>query len=633
MLKRGISLALCLLIMLFSFPAALIDRGTVSAEGMSFDDRILYGGTAVDVYSDVCYFEDGALYYLDCQRDESRAILNSDGKYLNFYDDKLWFVSDNKIMSCNPDGSGLYTLKSFDEEISCLYAVDGGVLYMKGEGVFSLSMGGWERELFSREGMAGFVPLSDGSFRWVMPNPKYTPIDEFSGEVWGESEPMYISYEAQAGSSADEDVYMAEGAEAVTYTESTLPDYGGPYVKVGDVTLPLANHMPGTFFSKNGQACTCHNTSSNYCIQSVNNCNCMRYYPTGYKETCEVDLLGAQCFAFARMVFYTCFGFIDHPMNESLYYSVGSLASGQVTANSVKNLLYNKANTGAHIRLAAGHSVSILTMDEDFIVIYHGNAGGNGVVSQPCIVSTRRYTWEQFATAAAAGILYVNMPFNHPNSEELLTSREVGYYKLYKNLNLRAAGNTQSQSLAVIPNGTVVTVTEIDGFWGKVLYNDITGWLFLEYTTFYAPLGITPSNDSFVLGEDGLLRGVVWSQNLNSFSEHFAKQQLTVTSADGKVLSDEDAVGTGCVVSISVEGEIIDKATVCLGGDLNGNAFVDVGDYLMLRRHLLQSYKLSDVQKSAADVNGDSALDTFDYLAIRKYFFDSDVKHFEDFKI
>ena len=190
----------------------------------------------------------------------------------------------------------------------------------------------------------------------------------------------------------------------------TAIDYQGPYVQVGATRLPLADHMPGTYFSKNGRACVCHHTADRYCIESVGNCNCMRYYPTGYAATCEIDLLGAQCFAFARLVFYKCFGFIDHAgINAGRFHSVGSLSRGAATANTVRELL-GKANTGAHVRLSAGHSVSILTMDENFLVIYHGNAGGDGVPSSPCVVSTRRYTWAQFADRAAQGIEYVNVP-------------------------------------------------------------------------------------------------------------------------------------------------------------------------------------------------------------------------------
>lgn len=402
-------------------------------------------------------------------------------------------------------------------------------------------------------------------------------------------------------------------------------DYSGPYVQVGNTTLPLAEHMPGTFFSRNGKACTCHDTVD--CIANGSACNCMRYYPTGNKATCEVDLLGVQCFGFARLVFYKCFGFIDHSMNSSLYYSVGSLSRGSVTESSVKNLLM-KAAPGAHVRLSQGHSVSILTMDEDFIVIYHANAGGDGVTTESCVISTRRYTWAQFATAASAGIDYVNMPYNYPDSSVILTEKKAGHYKITSDNGLRhrAESNTQSESYAVIPYGTIIEVTEIDGFWGKTVYNGKTGWVFLEYTTFYSALEISPSGNVFKLGDDGYLRAIVWKLDFDAFTEHFDKQSLTVYSASGNNLALGGYVGTGSKVSLVVNGKTLDNATVCLAGDVNCNGTLDVGDYIIVRRAYFGTFKLSDAAHASADVNNSGDIDAMDYILIRRFFFTSNTK-------
>ena len=410
----------------------------------------------------------------------------------------------------------------------------------------------------------------------------------------------------------------ADGADSVSAASAVT--YSGPFVQVGGVTLPLAEHMPGTYFTRDGKACDCHYSVD--CIANGSGCNCMRYYPTGNKETCEIDLLGVQCFGFARLVFYKCFGFIDSSANSSLFYSVGSLSSSQVNESSVKNLLM-KAAPGAHVRLAQGHSVSILSMDDDFIVIYHANAGGDGVTTEPCIVSTRRYTWAQFATAAASGILYVNMPYNYPDSSIILTEKSTGHYKITSDngLHHRVATNTQSESYGVIPYGTIIKVTEIDGFWGKTVYNGKTGWVFLEYTTFYSALSISPSGSVFVRGSDGYIRGTAWKMDFDGFTEHFDKQSLIVTSSSGKDLSAGGYISTGTKVSLLINGEVFDTAVVCLAGDVNCNGILDVGDYLITRRAFFGTFELSAEAKAAADVNGSGDLDSMDYILIRRYFF------------
>ncbi|MBR5859673.1 MAG: SH3 domain-containing protein [Clostridia bacterium] len=628
MKNRITSLILSLIIITLALPLTANELNTVYAEPSIDGERIMYGGIAVDIGENTVVSENGALW-LDYADGTRAHIIDIEAKYLNYYENRLWFVSGTGIMSCNPDGSELVTVKSFDSEIKCLYVTDNGFAYVR-DGAVRRYENERESVLLEREGIEGFCFDSDGRIRWIVKNPDYVYTAEDGDEIYSDGNDEYFQYVSEINSSPEADMLYA-GEDAGVDLQAENGEYSGIYVQVGDVTLPMAEHMPGTFFSKNGKACVCHNTAPTYCIQSEGNCNCMRYYPTGYKESCEIDLLGAQCFAFARMVFWKCFGFIDHSMNQTLYYSAGSLSSGAVTANSVKALMMKSA-PGAHVRLAAGHSVSVLSVDEDFIVIYHGNAGGDGVISQPCIVSTRRYTWEQWATACAKGILYVNMPYNYPDSEIILSKKEIGFYKSKANLNLRAETNTESTPLCVVPNGTIISVTEVDGFWGKTTYNGYVGWVFLEYTTFYSGLYIKPSpNGLFVRGEDGYLRGVAWGLTFDSFSEHFDMQSISVASADGGELTASDYIGTGTRVMLMVGNEVVDTATVCLAGDVNGNGLLDVGDYLLAKRAYMGTYVPSDVEKTAIDVNGNGETDIYDYLFIRRYFFTENEELFSSF--
>lgn len=624
MFKKALSLLMCIII-LGAAPLCVCEP-TANAAEYSFGERILYGGTAVDVNGGTV-FSEGERLYFRFENGDIELIADISAKYLNFYNGRLWFISGNSIMSCFPNGSDLFEIRSFESTPTCLYVLEDKLLYLRGDTVYSLC-GDSESPVLTREGITGFIPESEQVIRWAKSNPDYKYIEETGDEVWEDGSPEFLFFNAACGSEPECDEALgASDAEPVTQSGD---NYSGPYVQVGNVTLPLTEHMPGTYFSKNGKACTCHNTSSNYCIQSVGNCNCMRYYPTGKSSTCEVDLLGAQCFAFARMVFWKCFGFIDHSSNSSLYRSVGSLSRGSVTANSVKALL-TKANTGAHVRLAAGHSVSILTMSDDFIVIYHGNAGGDGVASSPCIVSTRRYTWEQFANAAAAGILYVNMPYNYPGSNELAPEKETGYYKLTSNLNLRAGTNTQTASLGVIPKGKVIEVVEVSDYWGKTSYNGTEGWVFLEYTTFYSHSRIAPSGEVFVRDESGCLRSTTWKTTVSSFSEYFDKQNITVLLPSGEKANDDEFITTGSVVSLTIDGKTIDSVPICLAGDANKNGILDVGDYLVVRRCSLGTFELSGDAANAADINRNGKIDSIDYMLIKRYFLGGDESLFNSF--
>lgn len=61
-----------------------------------------------------------------------------------------------------------------------------------------------------------------------------------------------------------------------------------------------------------------------------------------------------------------------------------------------------------------------------------------------------------------------------------------GNYKITaSSLRVRSGPGTSYGSVAsAIPNGTVVNVTNISGDWGKVTYNNVTGWICLLYTDY-----------------------------------------------------------------------------------------------------------------------------------------------------
>ena len=48
-------------------------------------------------------------------------------------------------------------------------------------------------------------------------------------------------------------------------------------------------------------------------------------------------------------------------------------------------------------------------------------------------------------------------------------------------LRLRAAPNTKSAILALIPNGTIITVTDTSGSWARTTYGGHTGWCSMTY--------------------------------------------------------------------------------------------------------------------------------------------------------
>ena len=56
-----------------------------------------------------------------------------------------------------------------------------------------------------------------------------------------------------------------------------------------------------------------------------------------------------------------------------------------------------------------------------------------------------------------------------------------GSYKTTAALRIRSGRGTSYKILGTIPKGTIVSVTDISGGWGKVTYNSKTGYCYMFY--------------------------------------------------------------------------------------------------------------------------------------------------------
>lgn len=576
-----------------------------------FSDAVSYGGTAADDGVRI-YFSDadngGALSVRLYGSDYAAVLCDKPASSINISGGRIYFISDGGIWACCTDGSGLSKLYS-DDGLSCLY-VDGNFAYfLKDTTVYRLR-GGMAVAVFQDSRIKAFKPITNYCIEWYADDPDYY-VDP-DGGASTDSEYLKYRYDIPDGVSRP----VEEKTEEATY------EYNGPYVTVGNATLPLAEYMPGTYFSKNGQACTCHLRPD--CVSNPPECNCMRYYPTGDADTCEIDLLGCQCFGFSRLVFYKCFGFIDHDIvNPGMSYSVGSIAQGSVTANTVKELLM-KCAPGAHVRLSFGHSFSILQMDDDGITIYHGNAGGDGVVASPCIVSTRYMTWQALASWAAAGIAYVRMPAEYPGYENISQPKSIGWYVTDDFTNIRAgAGISFDKTGRQYAAGALIYVSEVENNgesaennWGKTEL----GWVCLDYCTFITDGSLRFASDSkfslcdkgYIVADSASHAGILLSACNASYA--------SVYSADGMSLENGDALPTGAVLRIEYGGKTLCEYPIVLMGDINCNSKVDIGDYLMLKRAYYGSLKLENECFAAADLTQNGEIGADDCALITKRF-------------
>lgn len=401
-----------------------------------------------------------------------------------------------------------------------------------------------------------------------------------------------------------------------TASVSSSYTYTDGYTKIGDVSIPFAEYMPGTYFTKNGLPCTCHDNASVNCVASGADCNCLRFVDFNGES---IDLLSVQCIGFARYCFYRLFGFADTYLNTSLFYNAGTLNYGQVTASNVKTLI-SSLKPGAHIRFKLAyseHSVILLSQNSLGFTVYQCNSGGNGIPQSACVISTKTYTWDSFASYAYRGVLYANMPNDYPSVLEYSDTPfdksvyTVGTYITTDNLRLRAGNGTSYEHLDTIPFGTTVTVTEVIDNWGKTSYNGIEGWICLDYAT-YVPeeIPLTPQKDSGIYIKDNFIYGAAAGTVGKDLLKMFEEAGLELNCGE------ENTVGTGTVVSVTKNGSTVYSATVVITGDTNGDGLVTTADFTNIKAHLSGNTVLEGAFWLAADANGNGVTTTADYKLI-----------------
>ncbi len=218
-----------------------------------------------------------------------------------------------------------------------------------------------------------------------------------------------------------------------------------------------------------------------------------------------------------------------------------------------------------------------------------------------------------------------------------------------------APGGGYSTILGQIWNGTEVEIVEIVDDWGKFDFEGQDGWIRLSYTSFVSgsstsepsteepstsepsteePSTSEPSTeepstddpivpaenlvftDEKIVVSDGIATGFAPNTKVETLASMIANTEYTVTGTEGNVLSDNDVIGTGVVIS-SVSG---DSVVAVVLGDVDGSGVVDSTDYLRIKSVFLKTYSVEGAYHVAADADFNGEINATDYLQIKAHF-------------
>ena len=115
-----------------------------------------------------------------------------------------------------------------------------------------------------------------------------------------------------------------------------------------------------------------------------------------------------------------------------------------------------------------------------------------------------------------------------------------------------------------------------------------------------------------------MLTGVGTACKADTLKAGFGKN-VVLKSSEGIQLADDAIIGTGCVVELTHDGNVIDTVNVVVKGDTDGTGTINVLDMEVIQKSILGiGDKLDGAYREAASLSGGDDITVLDMEAIQK---------------
>lgn len=95
---------------------------------------------------------------------------------------------------------------------------------------------------------------------------------------------------------------------------------------------------------------------------------------------------------------------------------------------------------------------------------------------------------------------------------------------------------------------------------------------------------------------------------------------IEILNNKGELLQDTDIIGTGSIVRVKENEDILRDYKIILYGDVNGDGKINSVDLLVLQRHILEIDKLEEIYKKAGNISKNGKKPTsIDLLLIQRH--------------
>jgi uncharacterized protein YraI len=210
----------------------------------------------------------------------------------------------------------------------------------------------------------------------------------------------------------------------------------------------------------------------------------------------------------------------------------------------------------------------------------------------------------------------------------------INLYNITSDLNYRSGPNTTYSSYGIIAPNTIVDIYEINGNWGKTIYNDKICWICIDYAK---KIEINSPN---IVNNQGstILETATTPITTISTEKTTAPTQISTTTVTttappqtttiptsetttkNETSSTPNTFITTKMTSTSSQTTTSETTTleeVYTIGDINNDGIINILDLKQLRSHLNGTKLLTKIPLKSADINADDKITSLDFLCLK----------------
>ena len=183
--------------------------------------------------------------------------------------------------------------------------------------------------------------------------------------------------------------------------------------------------------------------------------------------------------------------------------------------------------------------------------------------------------------------------------------------------------NAKSPAQFIDLDLTGVETIQLDALMVDTNNSDHADWADAKFLTEVSASENRIDSDTYEIagGQATIPEGTTVQEALEQFYAY--EGELAIVDADGKEMEPDALLEDGCEVTLTVQGEVIDRVVIVVAasgveGDVTGDGVFDDEDITYVMDFILGNVELTEEELSAADLNHDGVCNVLDLVKLKR---------------